>query len=273
MTEDQQTNAIGDLPARIEVASRKLKKLAADIRKSFKGKWSVEDHQQLTASGDAIFAELRTIESAIAKVATDRYERMQRLWLELETRVREIGEKHGWCVVGSWPSYLVAYGIQIQFEEKAHTATLGSRKLVVFELSELESFIQEEVEDLIPRDFAPQRFLDLLYAAYQDARKNSDQVPIFELYQALVIRAQRPGYWRNATSARFSGLTIEQFRARLTVALKSGALKTRSNNEIRLFPPLDPRDGLFFFNPLDERLQFLGRVAFTDGASLRESNE
>jgi hypothetical protein len=58
-------------------------------------------------------------------------------------------------------------------------------------------------------------------------------------------------------------MTLEQFRARISRMLEANVLKTKTGRELRFYPPLDPKDALFLFNPLERRLGFVGRVEFS----------
>ena len=93
--------------------------------------------------------------------------------------------------------------------------------------------------------------MEQLASAYDQARNDSTQVPIFAVYQMLVIQSQKSRFWRNANKEAFAGIGIEQFKARLTKALADAAetYPMKSGRHIRLLPPLDPRDAVFIYLP------------------------
>lgn len=130
----------------------------------------------------------------------------------------------------------------------------------------LEAELTQRVMSLIPRDFAPERFLEELFVAYQDAKRTAAQVPVQDVYRQLVLRAQRSDFWKNAQKERYVEITMEQFRARLCRALAGNVVRTKGGNELRLYPPLDAKEGLFMYSPVDRRLGFIGRLEFAVGA-------
>ena len=85
---------------------------------------------------------------------------------------------------------------------------------------------------------------------------------MFDVYKQVVIALQKPGFWRNVEPSKFKSLTVEQFRARLCKCIESNTLKSRAGMELRMYPPLDAKDGLFLFNPAERRAAFVGRIEF-----------
>ena len=92
------------------------------------------------------------------------------------------------------------------------------------------------------------------------AAAKSPNIAILELYRELVIRTQSPRFWRDASSSSFSPLTIAQFRAQFSRMLEAGVSAAPDGRELRLLPPLDPKDAVFMYQPAERRFGFVGRV-------------
>jgi hypothetical protein len=103
-----------------------------------------------------------------------------------------------------------------------------------------------------------------LATAYDQARGKSAQAPILEVYRIFVLQQQKSRFWRDARQQVFVGLSLDQFRARLSRALEETAdtYPSRSGRQLRLLPPLDPRDAIFLYQPFETRFGFVGRIEF-----------
>jgi hypothetical protein len=181
--------------------------------------------------------------------------------LRLEADLREQCAGRGWQVDGHWPSFWIQRGIPVEIDEKGLSATVSGKKVV----ASAESIVRELVplvETLIPPRFSPDEFVASLAAAYDASRSASKQVPVLDVYRAFVIGFQKPRFWRNAVEADFVGLSLDQFRARLSVCLERGRLTTPDRRELILSPPINPKDGLFVYQPNERRLAFVGHVEF-----------
>ncbi|MGH8736736.1 MAG: hypothetical protein ACREVC_05180 [Burkholderiales bacterium] len=253
-----------DLPSRIGVAAEDLKKISAALKQATKpaAKHRTRVLELLQRAKNAL-ANCTKLENQCQDALARYADLSDREWSELDARIKEICSKHQWRIDGSWPSYMIAYGVQIEFDAKAKTVSISGSKYSGNDLPALEAVLDGEIKNLIPINFAPQEFLEALAAAYQDAKSGSPQAPVLEIYKSLVVRSQRPGFWRNAKNDRFVGLSLEQFRARISKTLEANVLKTKSGRELRFYPPLDPKDALFLFNPLEHRLGFVGRIEFS----------
>ena len=85
---------------------------------------------------------------------------------------------------------------------------------------------------------------------------------MLDVYRALVILAQPARFWRNASRPALFELTIDQFRARLSAALEANTVSTADRRELRLLPPIDPKDAVFVYQPAENRFGFVGRIEF-----------
>jgi hypothetical protein len=118
------------------------------------------------------------------------------------------------------------------------------------------------VPELVPKDFSPGRFAESLLRAWEAATgSKGGQAPILEVYRWAVIHAQTPKFWRDAKPASFTPLSTDQFRARLAKILESGITAIRGR-ELRLLPPLDPKDAVFVYQPSEARFGYVGRIEF-----------
>src|SRR5262249_49873075 len=122
---------------------------------------------------------------------------------------------------------------------------------------------EEHVSQLIPKGFEPKKFLAEIALAYdQAAGGKGGEVPLLEVYRALVIRSQTGRFWRDARRSGFSEITSDQFRARLSAALDANITAAPDGRELRLLPPINPKDALFLYQPAENRFGFVGRIEF-----------
>ena len=120
--------------------------------------------------------------------------------------------------------------------------------------------------DLIPRTFSPGGFIAELVAAYDDVSSGrGGQQRMLDVYRVFVIRSQSPRFWRDAHASAFTPIGVDQFRARMARALAAGATTALDGRQLRLLPPLDPKDALFMHQPAEGRFAFVGRIEFVGG--------
>src|SRR5262249_4510991 len=119
------------------------------------------------------------------------------------------------------------------------------------------------INELVPRNFSEARFMQSLADAYDDMHDGkSSQIPILKVYRQLVLRQQKPNFWKDARGDLFVGMSIDQFRARLSRAVTKNATIVSGNRELRLLPPIDPRNALYLYQPAEGRFGFVGRIEF-----------
>src|SRR5260221_8690731 len=256
-----------DRPSRIGLAADELKKLSAALKQTTKpGATPRSKLLELLQRSKTALSVCARLEKECENALSHYGDVTDREWSELDARVKEICSKHHWRIDGSWPSYIVAYGIQLEFDTKSKSVAIGGNQYSGNDLPAIEASLDEQTQNLLPSKFTAQEFLEALESAYEEAKRTSPQVPLLDVYKSLVVRSQRPGFWRNAKHDRFVALSLEQFRARVSKTLEANVLRTRAGRELRFFPPLDPKDAIFLFNPLERRLGFVGRIEFS-GAS------
>lgn len=214
--------------------------------------------REATAALDVIAPALRDAEADLAK-------KMATAMNEVESDLRDLAARRGWRLEGGWPTFQVERGVELRVEPGAGIVRVASKTLDASDLTAIESSIAALVPNLIPKRFAPQDFLDQIERAYRGLADRSAQVPIWDLYGRVVIETQGSRFWRDAVADRFVPLSADQFRARLSAMLEAGATITRAGLELRLLPPLDPKDALFVYNPGEQRFAYVGRIEFVAG--------
>jgi hypothetical protein len=145
------------------------------------------------------------------------------------------------------------------------SAVVGGTRVPVVSLERIIEALEPLIETLVPDNFVAEAFMNDVALAYDDAKGGSHLAPIFDVYREFVLRTQKPRFWRDATGAKFIGVSMDQFRARLTAALERGTITSRDGRHLRLLPPLDPKEGLFMYQPSERRFGFVGRVEFAPG--------
>ncbi len=182
-------------------------------------------------------------------------------FLQLEADLREFCQSHSWRLDGQWPDFIVERGVAVQVDERNRAVTVGEFRCPAT-LTAIGRALQRQVSELVPKNFSPQRFVESLLRAWEAATESKGgQAPILDVYRWTVIQAQTAKFWRDAKAATFTPLSTDQFRARLSKALESGATQARGR-ELRLLPPLDPKDALFVHQPAEARFGYVGRIEF-----------
>lgn len=183
--------------------------------------------------------------------------------LELEADVRDLCGQRGWSVDGHWPRLYIERSIEFEVDEGKRTISIGGSKLKSFGRQAVESALNRAVQELIPRGFDLQKFMGQLAYAYDQASGGKGgEVPLLRVYRELVLLSQPLVLWRDARAASFAELSAAQFRARLSAALEAGARSEPDGRELRLLPPIDPKDAMFIYQPAERRLGFVGRIEF-----------
>ena len=184
-------------------------------------------------------------------------------FLQLEARLRDLAKERGWRLEGQWPELYVERGIRVEVDEKTHSITVGTKRLRSTSVQEIVAVLDIQLKDLVPRGFSPGDFIATLAAAYDaDVDGRVKQRAILEVYRAFVIRSQSPRFWRDARPELFIPLSADQFRARLSRALEASATTAPDGRELRLLPPLNPKDAMFLYLPSEDRFGYVGRIEF-----------
>ena len=183
--------------------------------------------------------------------------------LELESAVRDLCRSEGWMVDGQWPTLYVARAIELKLDERRLAFRAGNVKLSSLDMDGLRAELAPRVAALLPRGFSPSEFVaQVAHACDAASSQEGAAVAILRVYRELVTNSQRTGFWRDATARKFTELNREQFVARLSAALESGETVAPDGRNLRLLPPIDPKDAFFVYQPAERRFGFVGRIRF-----------
>jgi hypothetical protein len=183
--------------------------------------------------------------------------------LELESDIRELCVARGWRVDGQWPTLIVERAVEVKLNQNERTVTVGGAKIPGTTKHLIEDSLDGRIAQLIPRGYKGERFLAELAQAYDRASNRAGgEIPILHVYRALVVDSQSARFWKDARRTAYSELTSEQFRARLSSALESGLRTAPDGRELRLLPPIDPKDAVFLYQPAENRFGYVGRIEF-----------
>jgi hypothetical protein len=217
---------------------------------------------------DEVGSELRQLSQlenrrlVIMESLSDLYEH-QLLTLEGDTRSRL--REEGWFVDGEWPQLIVQRGVDVEYDVNARVFVVSGHRIPALDLDQLVERLHSETKDLLPKGFAPAKFLEQLGTAYDTIKRAEPTVAIATLYKQAVYATQSKRFWLDARPEHFVSLTRDQFRARLTACLDAGCQELRDGRQLRLLPPIDPKDALFMYQPAERRFAFVGRVSFVPG--------
>ena len=119
----------------------------------------------------------------------------------------------------------------------------------------------------MPPKFSPPEFLKQLAVAYDNlSTDRMTQVPILQIYRQFVLTTQARLFWTDARRRRFTELSAEQFRARLTRCLAQSSVADNAGRRLRLLPPIEPSDAMFVYQPAERRFCWVGRIEFIDAS-------
>ncbi|WP_316395214.1 hypothetical protein [Bradyrhizobium sp. 33ap4] len=211
---------------------------------------------------------LTSLAGELEAMETSWSNRVEREFLEIEASMRDALTSMGWHVDGQWPRFYVARGVAVEFDGQSRSFRVAGRKISDASISDVIRALEPLVADLIPSDFSEPKFIQLLADAYDDVAAESSQVPILDVYRQFVLRQQKQTFWRDARSGAFVELTMDQFRARLSKALEKGVITDVRGREIRLLPPIDPKNAIFIYQPAERRFGFVGRIEFISSQQL-----
>ena len=208
----------------------------------------------------ALNADLRSsIAEARSKVDAD----ASRAILEFEADLRDLCARRCWKVDGQWPRLLIERALKLEVDEKRRTVSIRGAKLKGFGIKTVERALAAEIKELIPRGFDAGKFLGQLSRAYDLACSGKGgEAPVLNVYREMVLQCQPSNLWRDARARGFRELSADQFRARLAAALEAGACSAPDGRELRLLPPINPKEAMFIYQPAERRFGFVGRMEF-----------
>jgi hypothetical protein len=235
-----------------------IAKSLSECAKRLKRGGSLTLMSQELSNATAILSSIAKLSEQAHGLAEECMDVSNRDFLEVETRLRELCSKKGWRIDGQWPDFIVDYGISVHIDEAKRQVTLEGKTTG---LDDLEASLAEHNIRLLPKKFSADQFIRKIAEAYDAAPKaKGSSVPIFELYRQLVILLQSSRFWRDASADSFSPLSIAQFRAQFSRMLEAGVHVAPDGRALRLLPPLDPKDGVFIYQPAERRFGFVGRI-------------
>jgi len=251
----------GDALGTAERAVATLLTQIREARRAEAGQDPTKLLQALDSTRQSI-ASLTGLADAFEKLRPVLTDAAERQFLELDSTLRSECQQRGWRLDGQWPTFYVERALEVQFSERDRTVAVAGTPLDTCSIVAVSSALAPLVAILLPKSFSARTFVLQLASAYEDTRGTRTQVPVFEVYRSLVVRSQRPQFWRDARSSTFTSLTADQFRARLTRAMEEGVIDTADGRVLRLLAPLDPKDALFVYQPAEQRFGYVGRIEF-----------
>lgn len=181
---------------------------------------------------------------------------------ELEADLRDIARVNSWRIEGIWPTFQVERGIELRVETAKRIVRVAGQAIDATDIDAICHAVRQAIRDLVPKAFSSQDMLEQLQRSHAALRPDGGQIPILDLYGRVVMDCQSQRFWRDARADRFVSISIDQFRARLSKMLEDGTIVTRDGSELRMLPPLDPKDALFVYQPAEGRFGYVGRIEF-----------
>ncbi len=247
-----------DLRIFIDGLSEKTKKLSDILTRMKKVKLSV----LISGSLKTLASSLHNLTSEFTRAAdlSEEFERrISSQFMQLEAALRERCETNrwtGWTALG--PDFFVELAVPVHIDDKKRTVHVQGRACGIEDLNDS---LRLAIRDLLPKDFSAEKFMSALSSAYDSLFEGEhSQIPILDLYKQMTVDSQPSRFWRDTRAISFVPFGIDQFRARLTRMLEAGVSTDKNGRELRLIPPLNPKDALFIYQPAERRFGFVGRI-------------
>lgn len=245
----------------LETVQSHATKLNAIRLRSRRTKQDMQSQLKCLSAIDEVLAQSTGLETVAKSLAGEWEQVVSVTFMKLDSQIREICVRRSWRLDGQWPDFMVDFGIPVHVDENQRAIEVGGDKHVP--IADLEQTLSKITADLVPKNFSVGSFLAKLAAGYDSAASTETvQVPILDVYRQLVIQSQTSHFWRDADASFFTPLTIHQFRARVSRILQEGVTATPDGRELRLFPPLNPKDAVFVYQPSERRFGYVGRIEF-----------
>jgi hypothetical protein len=166
------------------------------------------------------------------------------------------GER-GWDLHGTTSRRLVARGIFVELKDEQVYVEGRPGALPPYAPTVVE-VLRPEVEALVPTDFHPEQFVDLLARAYERVPGEAER-PVEEVYRNVVVLVQKEAFWKHLDGKSLVRLTRPAFRARLAVVL--AAAPDPEGPAVRLGTTVNSARAWETFSPGEGRVVQIGRLA------------
>lgn len=216
----------------------------------------------LDAARAAVSAMDRDTIAALERMISDLDDAILRKLSELEADIGDMSRTNGWRLEGIWPTFQVERGVELRIEAAKRIVRVGGQAVDATDIGSIADAVRQAIRDLVPKGFSSHDMLEQLRRSHATLRPEGGQIPILDLYGRFVMDSQSQRFWKDARAERFVGLSVDQFRARFSRMLEDGATVARDGSELRMLPPLDPKDALFVYQPGEGRFGYIGRIEF-----------
>lgn len=200
--------------------------------------------------------------AALERTIADLDDAVVRKLSELEADIGDMARANGWRLEGIWPTFQVERGVELRVEIAKRIVRIAGKATDATDMDAIGDAVRQAIRDLVPETFSSHDMLEQLRRSHAALRPDGGQIPILELYVRFVMDSQSQRFWKDASADRFVGVSVDQFRARLSKMLEDGATVARDGSQLRMLPPLDPKDALFVYQPGEARFGYVGRIEF-----------
>lgn len=184
--------------------------------------------------------------------------------MRLDADIRDECARNDWKLDGQWPKFYIQRVIRVEIDEAAGQVIVGDTVVPSAAISTISAAIQLQNRELLPKTFQSAQFLSALSGAHDRiVTREQAAVPIWLLYREMLLSQQPKTLWRTGRSDAFRTYTEQRFRASLTRVLQEGKTRTPDGRDLRLLPALRAEEGMYLYEPLEQRFAFVGRVGFT----------
>jgi hypothetical protein len=244
-----------------------LTKLSVEIGVVLRGykKQNANDPFALLKWLRSIKAETAQIgEQSIGEIRQALEDEVRNRVMTFDTDLREALSKQGMRIHGQWPHYYVALVLKLEVDEKTLSVRIADENISTLHVRHLIEIIAHKLKTLESVKFQPQEFLDLLVQAHDRLTlgTTTNSVSVWPLFKEVLCSLQSSSFWKAGRARLFRPFDEQQYRGAITDLMISNTLRSRDGREMRLLPPIKAEDGIYVYQPAEDRFGYVGRIEF-----------
>lgn len=245
-----------------------LTKISAEIGSVLRGykKQNANDPFGLLTWVRSIKADTLQIEGqSIAEIREALEEQVRNRVMTFDTDLREALSKQGRRIHGQWPHYYIALVLKLDVDENTLSVRIADESISTLHVPHLIEIIAHQLKTLESAKLQPQDFLDLLVQAYDRLTfaTTTNSVSVWPLFKEVLCSIQSSSFWKAGRARLFRPFDEQQYRGAITDLMISNTLRSRDGREMKLLPPIKAEDGIYVYQPAEDRFGYVGRIEFS----------
>lgn len=169
-------------------------------------------------------------------------------------------------ITGKFPEYNVNKVIAVVVDTRDFLVSVNGKKIGGMDIQQICFKIVEENNRLFHRQYQSQRFVEILYGAYEavclkSRRAVGDPAHLKEVYRTILFQIQKPLFFEQPSKDNFQPYLSDEFTLDLSRYLKNDAPVARSGVKPELHPLRDPKECFFIVLPNGDQV-YRGLISF-----------